>query len=67
MRQRMHEFLYQKVDAGYSISDSGCRSHLSDSGCKRLYIRQRIQESRYQTADARDYIRQLMQESLYQT
>ena len=40
---------------------------ISDSGRKRLYIRQRMQETLYQTADAGDYIRQRMQVSLYQT
>ena len=54
----MQETLYQTTDEGDSISDSGCRS---------LYIRQRVQETLYQTADARDYIRPLMQESLYKT
>ena len=56
------------MDAGVSISESGCRS---------LYIRQQMQECLYQTAGAIDsisdsgcrrlYIRQRMQESLYQT
>ena len=44
----MQESLYQTADAGDSISDGGCRS---------LSIRQRLQESLYQTR---------MQETLYQ-
>ena len=40
----MQETLYQTADAGVSLSDSGCRS---------LFIRQRMQETLYQTADAR--------------
>ena len=32
-----------------------------------LHIRQRIQETLYQTADVRDYITQWMQESLFRT
>ena len=39
----MHESLYQTADAGFSLSDSGCRS---------LSIRQRTQETLNQTADA---------------
>ena len=35
--------LYQTADAGVFLSDSGCR---------RLSIRQRVQEYLYQTADA---------------
>ena len=42
----MHETLYQTADAGDS---------LSDSGCGRLSIRQRMQESLYQTGDAVGY------------
>ena len=38
----MQEFFYQTVDAGDTLSDSGCRS---------LSIRQRMQETLYQTAD----------------
>ena len=49
---------YQTGGAGVPISDSGCRS---------LYIRQRMQDTLYQTADVRVYIRQQMQETLYQT
>ena len=57
------------MDAGDSPS--------SDSGCRSLSIRQRMQETLYQTADAGDSlsdsgcrrltIRQRMQESLLQT
>ena len=42
----MQEFFHQTADAGVS---------LQDSGCKRLSIRQRIQETLYQTADAGVY------------
>ena len=52
----MHESLYQTADAGVSLSDSGCR---------RLSIRQRMHETFYQTADAGDSVRQQMQETLY--
>ena len=41
----MQETLYQTADAGDTLSDSGCRS---------LYIRQRMQETLYQTADLGD-------------
>ena len=57
-----------RVNAGDTLSDSGCRS---------LSIRQRMQEILYKTADAGDTlsdsgyrrisIRQRRQESLYQT
>ena len=57
----MKESLYQTVDAGDTLSDSGCmrvsvrqrmQETLSDSRCRRHYIRQRMQETLYQTADA---------------
>ena len=54
----MQETLHQTEDAGVSLSDSGCKS---------LPIRQRMQESLYQTAHAGDTIRQWMQKSLYHT
>ena len=55
MRQRMQETLNQTADvAGVSLSDSGCKDTLSDSGCRSLSVRQLMQESHYQTADARD-------------
>ena len=64
----MQESLYETADAGNTLSDSGCR---------RLSIRKRIQETLYQTADAEVFlsdsgcrslsIRQRMQEKLYQT
>ena len=41
----MQETLLQTADAGVSLSDSGCR---------RLSIRQQMQEPVYQTADAGD-------------
>ena len=43
----MQETLYQTADAGVSLVDSGCR---------RLSIRQRMQESLNQIADAGDYL-----------
>ena len=39
----MQKSVYQTADAVDTLSDSGCRS---------LYIRQRMQETLYQTADA---------------
>ena len=54
----MQKSLYQTADAGDTLSDSGFRS---------LSIRQRMQETLYQTADAEVSIRQRMQETLYQT
>ena len=42
-RQRMHETLYQTVDAEVSLSDNGCMRHS---------IRQRMQETLYQAANA---------------
>ena len=48
----MQESLYQTADAGDTLSDSGCRS-LSDSGCRSHSIRQRMQETPYQTVNAR--------------
>ena len=54
----MQETLYKTADAEVSLSDSGCRC---------LSIRQRMQEFLNQTADAGDSIRQRMQETLYQT
>ena len=54
----MQETLWQRADAEVSLSDSGCRIHS---------IRQRMQRSLYQTADAGDTLSAKMQESLYQT
>ena len=55
----MQETIYQTADAEVSLLDSGCRRHS---------IRQRMQKSLYQTADAGDtLIRQRIQETLYQT
>ena len=70
-RQWMQLSLYQTEDAGVSKVDPGvyradvytqtvdARGSISDR------CREQLQESLYQTADARDYIRQWMQESLY--
>ena len=48
----MQASLHQTADAGalYQTADAG--ASLSDSGCKRLSIRQRMQETLYQTSDA---------------
>ena len=43
MRQLMQKSLYQTVDAGDTLSDSGCRRHS---------IRQPMQKSLFQTFDA---------------
>ena len=72
----MQESLHQTADArDYQTEDKG--DSLSDSGCSRLSIRHRMQETLYQTADEGDSlsdsgcrrlsIRQRMQETLYQT
>ena len=54
----MQKSLYQTADAGDTLSESGCR---------RLSIRQRMQKPLYQTADAvNTLITQRMQESLNQ-
>ena len=58
IRQRMQVFLYQTEDAGVSPSDSGCR---------RLSIRQRMQETLSDSGCRRLSIRQRMQEYLRQT
>ena len=60
-----------------SLTDSGCRINFPDSGCSSFSIRQEMQETHYQAADAEDTLsgsgcrilslRQRMQESLYQT
>ena len=71
----MQKILYQTADAGDTLSDSlFIRQHsadaevsLSDSGCRTLSIRQRTQETLYQTADVKVSFRQRMQEPLYQT
>ena len=54
----MQETLYQTEDAAHSLSDSGCR---------RISIRQWMQVTLYQTADAGDSIRRRMQKSPFQT
>ena len=43
----MQETLYQTTDSGDTLSDSGCRRH---------FISQRMQESLYQTANAGDTV-----------
>ena len=45
MRQRMLETLYETVDAGDTLTDSGCRRHS---------IRQLMQETLYQTGNAEE-------------
>ena len=54
----MQETLYQTAYVEVSLSDCGCRRHS---------IRQRMQESLYQLAYAEVSFRQWMQESLYLT
>ena len=55
----MQETIYQTADAEVSLLESICRRHS---------IRQRMQKSLYQTADAGDTLnRQRIQETLYQT
>ena len=69
----MHEYLYQKTDAGgsirqrmqvffYQTEDAGVSP--SDSGCRRLSIRQRMQEYLRQTADAGDSLSDCLIEKL---
>ena len=75
IRQRMQE-IHQTADARVSLSDNNARDTLSDSGCRILSIRQRMQEYLNKTADAaislsdlgcrRLSIRQRMQEYIYQ-
>ena len=48
----MQETLYQTADTGDSLSDSGCIRHSIRQRMQRLSIRQRMQETLYQTADA---------------
>ena len=57
----MLEYFHQTADAGVSLSDSGCKSlhqttdagvSPSDRGCRSIAIRQRMQVTLYQTADA---------------
>ena len=51
----MVETIYQTADARvYQTADAG--DTLSDSGCRYLYIRQRMQKSLYQTADSGDIL-----------
>ena len=73
----MQVTLYQTADPGDTLSESGCRSPPSESGCRSFSIRGQMQETFYQKADAgvspsdsgcrRHSIRQRMQETLYQT
>ena len=73
----MHEYLHQTAGAGDYFQAADARDFLSDSGCRSISIRQRMQETLYKTADAGDSlsdsgcwrlsIRQGMQENLYQT
>ena len=53
----MQETLYQTADVGNTLSDSGCRS---------LSIRQRMQETLSESGCRGLSIRQRMQEKLYQ-
>ena len=48
----MKKTLYQTADAEDSLSEADTGNSLSDSGRRRLSIRQRMQETLFQTADA---------------
>ena len=73
----MQEILHQTADAvdTYETADAGVSP--SESGCRSISFRQRMQETLYQTADAGDTqsdrgcrrlaIKQRMQVYLYQT
>ena len=63
----MQEPLHQTADAGDNQkADAGVS--LSDSGCMRLSITQRMQETPYQTADAGDSLSDSgCRKTLYQT
>ena len=73
----MKESFYQTTHAGDNYQTGDAEVSLSDSGCMRHSIRQRMQKYLYQTADAGDNlsdigsrrhsIRQRMQETLNQT
>ena len=54
MRQRMQESLYQTADAGDSLSDSGCRRLSIRQPMQETLYHQRMQVSLHQTADAGD-------------
>ena len=48
----MQESLYQTADTGNTLSEADAEVSLSDSGCRRHSIRQRMQETLYQPAAA---------------
>ena len=72
----MQETLYQTADAGDTQQTADAGYSLSDSGCRRHFIRQQMHTCLHITADAGDslsdslcrslFIRQRMQETLYQ-
>ena len=63
----MQESLYQTAVAEDSLSDSGCRSLSFRLRMQETLYQQWMRNSLYQRADAGDTFRQRMQESLYQT
>ena len=63
----MQESLYQTADTGVSHQTADAGDSLSDSGCRRLSIRQRMQETLSDSGCRSLLIRQRMQETLYQT
>ena len=68
MRQRMQEELYQTADAEVSLSDSGCRRHSIRQRMQRVSsIRQRIERLLHQQSDRGTPIRCLIEIVLYQT
>ena len=63
----MQDTLFQTSDARVSYQTVNAGVSLSDSGCMIYSIRQQMQYSFNQEADAGHYMRQRMQESHYQT
>ena len=67
IRLWMHDTLFETADAGVSYQTANAGVSLSDSGCMIYSIRQQMQYSFYQEADAGNSMRQRMQEPLFQT
>ena len=55
------------ADAGHLFQTADAGDSPSDSGCRRLSIRQRMQETLSDSGCRRPFFRQLMQETLLQT